>query len=73
MQTSLDDRSLKGIEFYFFNALVSYYLLLPFPLKLALESCGVLRGEYEVCFFQIHLDPYLKRLCHAGLSLESDV
>lgn len=72
MQTSLGDRSLKGTEFYFFNALISYYLSPPLPLKLALKSCGVLRGEYEVCFFQIHLYPYLKRLCHAGLSLESD-
>lgn len=72
MQTNLDDRNLKGIASYFFNALVSYYLLLPLLLKLALKSCGVLRGEYKVCLFQIHLDPYLKRLCHAGLSLESD-
>lgn len=72
MQTSLDDRSLKGIEFHFFNALVSYYLLLPLPLKLALKICGILRGEYKVCLFQIHLDSYLKRLCHASLSLESD-
>lgn len=72
MQAGLDHRSLKGIEFHFFNSLVSYYLLLPFPLKLALKSYGVLRGEYKVCLFQMHLDPYLKRLCHDGLSLESD-